>query len=148
MGSVNILAADWRDVRALKELDRRCFPPEDAFGFATYLRLCLQPGVVRLKAVADDRLIGFIAAESHAGGEYVNIVTVGVDPAWRRQGIGEKLMLSAERQVTSLRLRLQVRQTNLAAIRLYRSLGYTIVGDLPGYYGDADGYLMEKTRKA
>lgn len=146
--SVDILVADWHDVRALKELDRRCFLPEDAFGYATYLRLCLQPGIVRLKAVADARVVGFIAAEPRVGGEYANIVSVGVDPAWRRQGIGEKLMLDVERQVTTPRLRLQVRKTNAAAIRLYRRLGYAIIGDLPGYYGDADGYLMEKTRKA
>jgi ribosomal protein S18 acetylase RimI-like enzyme len=56
-------------------------------------------------------------------------------------------MRECETRLTLPVIRLQVRQSNLAAIRLYQKLGYAIVGDLPHYYVDEDGYLMEKMRR-
>ncbi len=147
MDRVEIVPATWHDAWALTELDRRCFSPVDAFGWLTYLILCLWPGVVRLKAVADGRLIGFIAAEPQRWRGRVTIVTLEVDPAWRRRGIGERLMREGEGRFDLPRFRLQVRKSNSPAIRLYQKLGYTIVDDLPRYYGDGvDGYLLEKAR--
>lgn len=147
MDRVEIAPATWRDARALVELDRRCFSPVDAFGWLTYLILCTWPGVARLKAVAAGQLIGFVAAEPQRWRGCVTIVTLEVDPAWRRRGIGERLMRECEGRFDLPRLRLQVRQSNSLAIRLYQKLGYAIIDNLPRYYGDgADGYLMEKVR--
>lgn len=147
MAGAEIVRATWRDAGALAELDERCFPRADAFGWFTYLTLCLWPGVVGLKAVADTQLIGFVAAEPHRWRGHVTIVTLGVDPAWRRRGIGERLMRECEARFDLPRFRLQVRKSNTPAIRLYRKLGYAIIDDLPRYYGDGeDGFLMEKVR--
>ena len=147
MTRVEIVQATWRDAWALAELDRRCFRPADAFGWPTYLLVGVWPGGVRLKAVADGQLIGFVAAEPHRWRRRVTIATLGVDPAWRRRGIGERLMRECEGKFDRPRFRLQVRKSNSPAVRLYQKLGYAIVDDLPHYYGDGeDGYLMEKAR--
>jgi len=144
---IDVLRATWRDASVLAWLDRRCFPRVDAYGWFTYLGLCLWPGMVALKAVAGKDLVGFVAGDPHRLHGYAVVITLSVDPAWRRHGIGQRLMRECETRLTLPVIRLQVRQSNLAAIRLYQKLGYAIVGDLPHYYVDEDGYLMEKMRR-
>jgi len=147
MVGVDIVQANWRDARALSRLDQRCFLRVDAFGWFTYLGLCLWPGIVALKAVAGGEIVGFVAGDPRRRKGYVIIATLGVDPAWRRRGIGERLMRECEARFDLPRFRLQVRKSNTPAIRLYRKMGYVIIDDLPRYYGDGeDGYLMEKVR--
>ena len=147
MAEVEIVRATWRDAWTLSQLDRAWFPPADAFGWLNYLSLLIWPGVAALKAVAGERIVGFVAGDPRRRQGFAIIVTLGVDPAWRRRGTGERLMRECEARFDLLRFRLQVRKSNAAAIRLYRRLGYTILGDLPHYYGDGeDGYLMEKAK--
>lgn len=152
MTEIDIVRASWRDVRALSELDRRCFLRADAFGWLTYLGVCLWPDTVALKSVTAGQIVGFVAGDPRRREGCVIIITLGVDPAWRGRGIGARLMRECERECAARfdlpRLRLQVRQSNAPAIRLYRKLDYTIIDRLPRYYGDGeDGYLMEKNRR-
>ena len=146
-GSVQILRATWHDVPALIQLDRRCFKPIDAFSWYEFLGLCVWPGVVALKAVLDEKLIGFIAGDPRPREGHTIIVTLGVDPDYQGHGIGEQLMRECEaRSPRSVpRLQLMVRRSNTRAINLYRKLNYAIVDTWPRYYGDGeDAYVMEK----
>jgi ribosomal protein S18 acetylase RimI-like enzyme len=146
-GLVQIVQASWRDTRALVRLDRRCFKPIDAFAWCEFFELCLWPGVIALKAMAADRIVGFIAGDPHPREGHTIIVTVGVDPDWQGRGIGEQLLRAVEARSTLARLRLMVRVSNLPALGLYCKLGYAIVDTWRGYYGDGeDAYLMEKER--
>jgi ribosomal-protein-alanine N-acetyltransferase len=145
MADIEIAPATWRDALALNRLDRRCFPPIDAYGWWTYVWLCVWPGVVALKAVKADALIGFVAGDPRRRSKYVVIVTIAVEPDWRGRGIGEQLLRACEARFDLPCFRLQVRKSNAPAIGLYRKLGYTIAGTLPRYYGDGeDAYLMQK----
>jgi ribosomal-protein-alanine N-acetyltransferase len=68
-----------------------------------------------------------------------HITTFAVHPAWRRQGIGERLLLAFldiaiardAREAT-----LEVRLSNLPARRLYEKYGFRPVGLRPDYYSD------------
>jgi ribosomal-protein-alanine N-acetyltransferase len=68
-----------------------------------------------------------------------HITTFAVHPDWRRQGIGERLLLAfldialdrAAHEAT-----LEVRLSNLAARRLYEKYGFRPVGLRPNYYSD------------
>lgn len=70
-----------------------------------------------------------------------HITTFAVHPAWRRQHIGERLLLAfldlaidrGAREAT-----LEVRLSNLAARRLYEKYGFRPVGLRPRYYSDDD----------
>ena len=146
--SPGIVRATWRDVRALVQLDRRCFKPIDAYAWYEFLGLCIWPGVIALKAVDGERLVGFIAADPRRSEGHTIIVTLAVDPAYQRRGIGERLLRAVEaRSLRSVpRLQLMVRQSNLPALHLYRKLNYAIVETWPRYYEDGeDAYVMEKT---
>jgi len=66
-----------------------------------------------------------------------SITNVAIDPEYRRQGIGRKMLLKLieivkEKGVTALTL--EVRVSNEPAIKLYEGLGFSSVGQRPKYY--------------
>jgi len=63
--------------------------------------------------------------------------TLAVAPAHRRRGIGRALLKQASRMLRDagvLKLFLEVRESNLPALELYRSLGFQQVGRRKDYY--------------
>jgi ribosomal-protein-alanine N-acetyltransferase len=68
-----------------------------------------------------------------------HITTFATRTAWRRQGIGERLLvalldLSLERGAKEATL--EVRPSNIPAKRLYEKYGFKVVGVRPRYYSD------------
>lgn len=68
-----------------------------------------------------------------------HITTFAVHPGWRRQGIGERLLLAfldlaVDRHAHEATL--EVRLSNLPARRLYEKFGFRPVGLRPHYYSD------------
>ena len=146
LSPIEITRATWRDVRALVNLDRRCFKPIDAYAWYEFLNLCAWPGVITLKAVHTGRIVGFIAGDPRRHEGHTIIVTIAVDPDYQRRGIGERLMREVETRSALPRLQLMVRKSNLPALHLYRKLNYAIVETWQRYYEDGeDAYVMEKT---
>lgn len=90
-----------------------------------------------LVARADGRIVAYggmwlMVDEAH-------ITTFAVHPAWRRQRIGERLLLAFIDLAVDRRAReatLEVRLSNLAARRLYEKYGFRPVGLRPRYYSD------------
>jgi [ribosomal protein S18]-alanine N-acetyltransferase len=68
-----------------------------------------------------------------------HITTFAVHPRWRRQRIGERLLLTLIDLARGRRAReatLEVRLSNLPARRLYEKYGFRPVGLRPRYYSD------------
>jgi ribosomal-protein-alanine N-acetyltransferase len=68
-----------------------------------------------------------------------HITTFAVDPAWRRQRVGETLLVALLDLALARRAReatLEVRLSNVAARRLYEKYGFRPVGLRPRYYSD------------
>jgi len=68
-----------------------------------------------------------------------HITTFAIHPAWRRQRIGERLLLAFLDLAIDRRAReatLEVRLSNLPARRLYEKYGFKPVGLRPRYYSD------------
>jgi len=68
-----------------------------------------------------------------------HIITFAVDPLWRRQRIGERLLLALldlAIDAGAHEATLEVRLSNLAARRLYEKFGFRPVGLRPCYYSD------------
>ena len=134
------------DLPAVRRLEQACFP-KDAYDIFTLVSLALSPNVMRLKAVADDRLVGYLAGEVRADDSTGWVITVGVLPRYEGRGIGRALLTSAEKamrmRVTFVKL--TVRRSNARAIGLYERCGYKWVSTIRGYYHDGeDGLIMEK----
>ena len=90
-----------------------------------------------LVAKVDDAIVGY-------GGMWLmvdeaQITTFAIHPDWRRQRIGERLLLefvdvSIARYAREMTL--EVRLSNLPARRLYEKFGFRPVGVRPRYYSD------------
>ncbi len=140
-----IQGATWRDLNAVRHLEQVCFP-KDAWPLWDIIGVLTLPNVVRLKAMVDEQLVGFIAGDVRPGQNIAWIATVGVLPAYQGQGIGAALLAACEERIRQPRLRLNVRISNQAAIHLYKRRDYLQVGVWPGYYQDGeDALIFEKT---
>ena len=75
-------------------------------------------------------------------------MSLDVDKAYRRMGLGTSLMDQSESELLQRRVRkvfLQVDQKNPGAIAFYLRLGYAVYRELPHYYGPGrNGFLMVK----
>ena len=78
--------------------------------------------------------------------DHDHLISIAVRPDTRRMGLGEALLVELEKRLSKDRpLRLEVRQSNLAAIQLYSKRGFTKTGVAEGYYGDGENAItMEK----
>ncbi|MDQ0318724.1 ribosomal-protein-alanine N-acetyltransferase [Pararhizobium capsulatum DSM 1112] len=91
-------------------------------------------------SVARPPIGGFVLSRVAAG--EAEILTIGVDPRFERNGLGWRLMRAALREARDKAadsMFLEVDETNLAAIGLYRKLGFAKVGERRAYYQNADG---------
>ena len=102
------------------------------------------PGGRDLVAYLDDDPVG-MASGVPAGADTIEIISVWVSPAGRGHGVGDALIdaiadWAAVSGATTLRL--SVRPTNTAAIRLYERAGF---GHLGPNSEDPDEILMERS---
>lgn len=100
-----------------------------------------------LVAMEEDRLLGYVGSQTVL--DETDMMNVAVDPAARRQGVARALIqaLTAQlKQRGSRKLSLEVRASNLGAIRLYESLGFVRLGCRPGYYRNPreDAWILGK----
>jgi ribosomal-protein-alanine N-acetyltransferase len=100
------------------------------------------PGSVALLASAGTpRQIGAFALAQVAADE-AEILTIGVAPAWQRQGVATKLLDGVKRAAVRAgapRLFLEVAQSNGPAIALYGRNGFSEAGRREDYYTRPDG---------
>jgi len=136
--------ATWRDLNALRNLEKVCFP-KDSWPLWDLIGVLTLPNVVRLKAVVDGGLVGFVAGDVRPSQKLAWVATIGVLPEHRGQGIATALLRECEKRVGMPAMRLNVRASNQAAIRVYLNNGYQRAGLWEGYYQDGENaVIMEK----
>ena len=132
------------DVPAVHEIDELSFSlpwPERSFRFEVSENPASRGWVVE----TDGRIIAmlvlwFIVDEAH-------IATIATHPEFRRQGIGEEVLLVALKAVRTegaKRAFLEVRAGNTTAQAMYKKYGFTVDGTRPHYYknNNEDALLM------
>ncbi|TNH04972.1 ribosomal-protein-alanine N-acetyltransferase [Testudinibacter sp. TR-2022] len=95
---------------------------------------------LNLKLLKNKQLIGFAICQTVL--DEATLFNIAIDPAYQQQRLGEQLLqqLIAElRQRAVLTLWLEVRQSNVAAQKLYDRLGFNLVTQRKNYYPTADG---------
>jgi len=143
--------ATWRDLKPLQRLEKVCFDV-DAWPMFELLGVLTFPDVVRLKAEINDEMAGFITGDPrsvHSRGHQKSaegwILTLGVLPEYRRLGIADALLSECEAQMKMPVVKLTVRRSNQAAIRLYEKRGYHQIDIWSKYYHNGeDGLVFEK----
>lgn len=141
---MDILPASIRDLNALRKLERICFEG-DAWPLFDLIAVLTFPDVVRLKAVEDGQMVGFVAGDPRPSQGFSWIATIAVLPAYRQMGIGRALLRACEEKVQTPRVKLSVRASNQTAIRLYEQEGYHTTDLWKSYYNDGENAIvMEK----
>lgn len=103
----------------------------------------LQVLATRKLSSCDDSIIGIgclwaILDEAH-------ITLLGIAPTYRKQGLGQWMLLqllrfACDRGLTHATL--EVRQSNQSAQRLYQKFGFKVAGERCKYYGDGENALI------
>jgi len=141
---MEIQPASIRDLGSLRRLEHACFE-KDAWPLLDLIAVLTWPDVIRLKAVENGELIGFVAGDPRSSEEVNWVATIGVDPRYQRRGIGRALLRACEERTKLPRMKLTVRMSNEPAISLYEQEGYRSIDIWKRYYNDGeDGLVMEK----
>ena len=127
------------DVARIAEIDRQTFGPG------------AWPARAFREELQANKLARYFVVESSSGApplgyiglwtviDEVHVVTIAVDPAFQRQGLGEALIqraLDLAAEVGAERVTLECRPSNVAALRLYGKYEFVEVGRRPRYYPD------------
>src|SRR5215207_7843169 len=123
---MEIQIASLRDLGALRRLESACFE-KDAWSIFDLVAVLSWSDVIRLKAVQDGEMVGFVASDPRPNEGVAWIATIGVDPRYQGRGIGRALLQACEQQMKFPRSRLTVRISNDRAISLYQKEGYRTV---------------------
>ena len=89
--------------------------------------------------IDDGQVIGFVSYQQ-AGGQ-LDILHVAIARELQKRGYGRRLLnhlLTDDSLADGTEVFLEVRVSNLAAIRLYHSLGFNEIGIRKNYYRDAN----------
>jgi len=125
------------DLLAIMEIERQAYPYPWTQGI---LRDCIRVGY-SCWLYEVDKTIQAYGVMSVAAGE-AHILNLCVRPEIQGQGLGAKvlkhLIVMARRQGADTLL-LEVRPSNLAALRLYQKLGFNEVGSRKNYYPAEQG---------
>jgi ribosomal-protein-alanine N-acetyltransferase len=136
-----IQPASWRDLGELRTLEQVCFP-QDAWTLLDLIGVLTLPNIMRRKAVCDESMVGFVAAEIKRSDREVWVATIGVLPEYRRRGNGAALLQTVETGTDLPCIKLNVRTSNQPAIQLYESLGYEHLNTWYAYYQDGEDALV------
>lgn len=131
------------DLLAVSRLEKRVFA--DPWSYSAFEGFVGEPAF--LVAERNDRLVGYVVADwtPNFGRDFGHIKDLAVDPECRRDGVGRCLL---QRAVSRLlienvtRIKLEVREGNTAARRLYAEEGFEPFRRLPRYYNDGEAALV------
>ena len=139
---MNIRKASEEDIPEIARIEEACF--SDPWPADMIARMLDRFTV----SVDDDVILGYLALSAVL--DEGSIDNVAVDPAFRRRGAADALVADACRRGRAMGLAsvtLEVRVSNLPAIRLYEKHGFAEVGRRRAYYEKPreDALLMTLT---
>ena len=140
---IRLMTAD--HVSQVAQLEKLCF--RDPWSENSVSSELNNPLSLWLVAVEGDKVAGYVGSQSVMGES--DMMNVAVHPDFRRQGIGERLILELIDQLENRgnhSLTLEVRASNVSAIALYRKLGFEQVGLRKNYYRNPkeDALILRK----
>lgn len=145
-----IQRASVADLDTLYMIEQKCFIKE-AWSKRQIATLLEASDSVSLTVRENDEIVGFVIGMANQYDELRigHIVTIDVLPKYRRRGVGLTLLRSVEEEFKKVGVKvcyLEVREDNVAAMRLYRKAGYVEFERLENYYSRGrHGVRLEKT---
>jgi len=148
MEAIKIEDASIRLLDELYYIEKQCFSQE-AFSKQEIAYLLTDYNSLSYIARINDQIAGFIIGriDIERNQLFGHIVTIEVIAQYRRKGVAQKLLNEVETIVKSKgakECRLEVRENNVMALKLYQKLGYKKIAKLENYYPTAHGLYLKK----
>lgn len=145
--SVSFRYGGLHDVPDMHSLDERLFASHTSYDLETFHGFMMNPAITTITACDSGKMAGYIIVA--IGMERAaNILTIDVEPAYQRCGVGSRLMTLGEkhaRREGAQAIFLQVSVVNHGAIKFYDKLGFSKTRLMRDYYASAeDGWEMKK----
>lgn len=129
--------ANINELDAIFEIEKKCFPGKIAYSKPLLKFLILSSESTCLVEKQDGIIRGFIIIAYTPGSLTCGIETIDVDPAYKKKGIGLKLLQAAEIDMKQKGMRwaqLEVSEGNETALKVYEKAGYEFKERIEGYY--------------
>ncbi|MDD3450179.1 MAG: GNAT family N-acetyltransferase/peptidase C39 family protein [Gammaproteobacteria bacterium] len=133
-----IRPADLSDIDALVAIENRCFET-DRLSRRSFRYMLTKANSSLLVEASEGVIRGYALVLYNAGTSLARLYSIAVDPDHRGRQLGGELLRAAEASALEAGcayMRLEVRQDNEAAQRLYQVLGYQKFGTWLDYYED------------
>ena len=145
-GGLEIRRLTYADLPQIIAIERRAFPTP--WSLAMFVLELSKPAGVCLTALRDGGMLGYLICSRYD--TVWHIMNVAVDPGRRREGIGTALLSDLLRRIDGhgARFTLEVRESNIGAIELYKRFGFAPAGRRRRYYQDngEDAVVMWRTQ--
>lgn len=89
-------------------------------------------------------IYGFIHLESHY--EICDLINIAVRSDMQNHSIGSKLLEYSINNMKADKMMLEVRESNVNAIKLYNKYNFKVINIRKKYYGDENALIMESVK--
>lgn len=151
---IGIRSPEISDLEDIVHINRVCLP--ENYPVAYFIELIRSWRESSVVAEFNNKTVGYVLVRIEKSSfvswkikskAKAHVISVAVLPEARRNGIGREMMKEVIKRVQNdsniNEMTLEVRKSNLSAIKLYEQLNFIVVKDLTNYYSDGeDAYLM------
>jgi ribosomal-protein-alanine N-acetyltransferase len=141
------------DLENVMQINRACLPENYTTLF--FMNIYKRFPETFIVAEANNEIVGYIMCRIETGiptckllgiTRKGHVISIAVLPSHHRQGVGYALIREATQAMSGYNAKecyLEVRESNLAAVSLYKKMGFEIARTARNYYADGeDAYVM------
>ena len=141
----HVRQAERADLLAVHRIEQAVFP--QPWPFEAFERYLGDRGFLVATPPADERIVGYVVADSvpNHGRPLGHIKDIAVRESHRERGVGTTLLeraMGVLRTAGASSVKLEVREGNHTARRLYREQGFEHRRTIPRYYSDGENALV------
>ncbi|MHA1199403.1 MAG: GNAT family N-acetyltransferase [Candidatus Heimdallarchaeaceae archaeon] len=155
--STIVRQAELGDINDIIKINRLCLPENYSFDF--FYRILTEFGFACAVGIEDGKVVGYLLSRverpfstfiglNPAKG---HVISIAVLPENRRKGLGVKIMRYGMQKLIENNvetLYLEVRVSNIAAIEMYKKLGFYVKREFKNYYRDGESaFVLEWGKK-
>lgn len=143
------------DLEGVIRINRECLPENYTTYF--FMNLYKRYPETFIIAEANNEVVGYVMCRIETGlpsfkllgiAKKGHVISIAVMPRHQQKGIGYALIQEAMQAMEFYNVKecyLEVRESNLPAVELYKKLGFEVVRTLKNYYADGENaFLMAK----